>query len=428
MSLPMPTPNPNPMRDPAPLRGPGSLPAPIDDGAAFAVHGQYPCRPADAAVRLTAIDSGEGRPAAIHARVVEVWQQGMRLIAAAPVTVGAPYTMRTEGRDGWSDPASVVFSEAKPLPSNPRARAAGIDPWDCWAELLWPLETLTGLGLGLGSLLPDLSLPPISDVADGIRIRADGSVIGAVRAGDPEGGREDTGPIPCPGGEIEIDADLVVDKIVRTHGLVGGTLRVTEVCERCDMLVAGGFEAEDGRLVGGRFEFAGSLRVATLGSAADTETRLIPNPLSRLLFLERRFDRCREQTREMEEQLAILRVLGSSASHEQREEVTLREFQAMELREALRQLTDDIRAEKDVTRDPAPVFIRIEEMVEPGAAIEFGGWVYEVTEAMRGPIVFRAEHRRGLFIETGTGGEPVKAEDHDAIRRRPLQQRYKGML
>ena len=75
-------------------------------------------------------------------------------------------------------------------------------------------------------------------------------------------------------GQLVVDGDAVVGYLNNVKGRIKGNLTVQREMINCDLVIGGDLICDQGTVIGGNVVVRGSVRVAALGSKAETSTSL----------------------------------------------------------------------------------------------------------------------------------------------------------
>ncbi len=155
-------------------------------------------------------------------------------------------------------------------------------------------------------------------------------------------------------GQLVVDGDAVVGYLNHVKGRIKGNLTVQRELINCDLVIGGNLVCDQATVIGGNVAVSGSVRVAALGSNAETSTSLILDPT---MLPRTRLEACEDERAQCTQKMS----------------------------------------------EGSAVDVQIHKVIHPGVCIKIGDVEVRFGVALKGPIkIGRDEHQR-LYFRKGDG-------------------------
>jgi len=155
-------------------------------------------------------------------------------------------------------------------------------------------------------------------------------------------------------GQLVVDGDAVVGYLNNVKGRIKGNLTVQRELINCDLVIGGNLICDQATVIGGIVAVSGSVRVAALGSNAETSTSLILDPTT------------------------LPRTELEACEDEQAQ--------------CMQKMTEG-----------SPVDLQILKVIYPGVCIQIGDVEVRFSMAVKGPIKIGRDEHQKLYCRDGDG-------------------------
>lgn len=208
-------------------------------------------------------------------------------------------------------------------------------------------------------------------------------------------------------GQIIVGGDVEVGYLNAVPGKIAGSLRFRHELMNCNLDVGHDVMADSGSIIGGRLRVAGSVHVASLGSEAEIETRLVLGVMPVLLeersTLLRDIKQAETALIRLEQELKTIETPGAKLTPQQKERATEINYLVAEARQAHTTKLTRLEEVDRCMREQSRVDLLVHKVIHPRVVLAVNGVEIIFKKPLDGPVRLGSDLSNRLVLKREDG-------------------------